>query len=56
MERQAGGLIQAIELVVIGGVWAQVVVTLLDDHMAGGAGAASSAGMFDMNAEVEGDV
>ncbi len=52
MERQTRSLIQAVELVVIGGIRFQIVIALFDDHVAGGAGAASSAGVFDMDAEV----
>lgn len=56
MKGQAGGLIQAIHFVVVRGMRLQVLIALLDDYMAGGAGAASSAGVFDVYAEVDGDI
>ena len=56
MKRQAGGLIEAVEFIVVGWVGAQILVSLFDDHVAGGARAAASAGVFDMDAEVDGDV
>ena len=56
MERQAGGLIETIQLVVIGGIGAQICVALFYDHVARGAGAASSTGVFNVNAEINGDV
>jgi hypothetical protein len=56
MEGEAGGLIEAVELVFVGGVWTQVRVTLLDDDVTGSAGAAPSAGVFDMHAEVDCDI
>jgi hypothetical protein len=56
MQRQTRRLIQAVELIVIGGIRFQIRIALFDDHVAGGAGAASSAGVFDMDAEVDRDV
>jgi hypothetical protein len=49
-------LIEAIEFVVVGGIGIEILIALLDDDVAGGAGAASSAGVFDLDAEVDGDV
>ena len=56
MKGQAGRLVEAIKLVFVGRIGAQVRVALLDDHVAGGASAASSTGVFDMHAEVDGDI
>jgi hypothetical protein len=49
-------LIEAIHFVLIGGGWTQVCVALLDNHVAGGARAASPAGVLDMHAEIDGDI
>ena len=57
MQRQAGGLVQAVQLVLIGG--RKIVVAGLDDELrrdSSGAGAASSAGVLKLDAEVDGDV
>ena len=56
MERQTGSLIEPVEFVFVGGVRIQVRVAFLHDYMAGGAGAASSARVFDMNAEIDGHI
>jgi hypothetical protein len=56
MQRQAGGLVEAVQFVVIGGIWTQIRIALLDDHVASGAGAAPSAGVFDVHAEINGDI
>jgi hypothetical protein len=56
VQREAGSLVQPVEFVVIGGVGSQVRVSLFDDHVASGAGAASSARVLDMHAEVDGDI
>jgi len=54
MQCQARGHVEAILFIVIHG--GEVVVALLDDHMAGGAGARSTAGMFNVKAEMFGKV
>ena len=56
MQRQARGLIEPVELIVVGGIGAQIRVTFFNNDVAGGAGAASSAGVFDVDAEVDRDV
>jgi hypothetical protein len=50
MQRQARGHIQAVGFVFFHG--AQVFFAFLDDHMTGGTGAGTAAGMFEMKAEV----
>jgi hypothetical protein len=56
MERQPWCLIEPIHLIVIGRIWLQAVITLFHDHVASGAGAASSAGVFDMYTEIDGHI
>jgi hypothetical protein len=56
MKRQARGLVEAIQFVVIGGIRAQIRVALLDNHVASGTGAASSAGMLDLHTEIDSDI
>ena len=54
MQRQVGRGIQLVEFVIVG--FRQVGVTRSDDHMAGSASATAATGMFQMDAEVHGDV
>jgi hypothetical protein len=56
MQRQARSLIQPVELIIIGRIWTQIRIALLHNYVAGGTRAASSAGVFDMNAEVDRDI
>jgi hypothetical protein len=54
MEGQAWRHVEAIQFVVVRR--AQVLIAVFYDHVAGSASAASAAGMFELNAEVDGDV
>jgi hypothetical protein len=55
VRRQIGGHVHAIELIVVG--LSQIGVHLIfDDNMAGGTGAISATGVFQMNAEIQRDV
>jgi len=56
MKSQAGGLVEPVHFVVIRRIRTQILIALFHDHVAGGAGAASSAGVFDLHAEIDGDV
>ena len=53
-ESEAGGHVETIELVVVG--FGQVLVAVDYDDVASGAGATSSAGMLEVNVEIEGDI
>jgi len=53
-EGEAGGHVETIKFVVVG--FGQVFVAVDYDDVASGAGAASSAGMLEVNVEIEGDV
>ncbi len=54
MQLITGGLFHAVEFVVIH--LGEVVITLLHHHVAGGAGAATAAGMFEMQTEIHGNI
>lgn len=56
MQGQPWSLIQTIEFIVIGGIGFEVVIALFDDHVTGGAGTASSTGVFDVDAEIDRNV
>ena len=54
MELIPRGLLHAVEFVILH--FGKIVVAFLHHHVAGGAGAASSAGMFEVQAEVHRDI
>ncbi len=55
LQREAGGHLEAIAFFVLVH-FGKVFHALGDDHVAGGAGAVSAAGMFEMDSKVEADV